>query len=354
MKKINKLSFFVALVFSLFGATAQAQSFQYQSQTNWTTPGGVQKWARLMSPSIGASMYTVMRYTSTDTLRKVIYYNLGGSIPGNVNWQAWSVGPEIIFPGTNIADTVMLENGQGSVPLVPNGGNGWGVQVRFYPLTSWTPVHITTFAFGQITPTVPPVVGIQDPMNTNGCNMSGSATVQSEYFPDPGTGNNASFLQRMYASLQKPDGSVEVISWTFPLGIQPVANFSLDPFDSSGEYCVRWWITSEHLANSPKYWIGEMVVWENGYCFPFGDISTSVDGVDGYEGITVYPNPTSDGVVTVTSTEATNYKVISGNGQQVAFGQLQPGATMMMLQALAPGTYILQTESGQSVRMVKQ
>ncbi len=353
--KNKTLLLFFALAFSFFGTTASAQ-FQYEPQTYWASPGGVQKWAKLMSPTIGASMYTVMKYTSVDTLRKVTYYNLGGSIPGNTTWQVWSSAVDTILPGNHISDTTKLVNGQGPEELVPNGGNGWGVQVRFYPMNSWTPVSIHTFAFGQINPTVPPLATIQDPLDYSCCTMTGTATVQSNYFPDPGNAGGV-FLQKIYASLDKPDGSTEVYppnGYTFPTGIQPIAHFSLDPFEPSGEYCVRWWITSEHLSNSPKYWVGEMTVWEREYCFTFGDITTSVEDVLD-QGLIAFPNPTNDGAVSIASDEAMAYMIFNSVGQLVSTGLINIGDNRLDdLSRFPSGHYILKTSSGLTTRLEKQ
>ncbi|MDR1740104.1 MAG: T9SS type A sorting domain-containing protein, partial [Bacteroidales bacterium] len=64
------------------------------------------------------------------------------------------------------------------------------------------------------------------------------------------------------------------------------------------------------------------------------------------DGLKVYPNPVTDGVLNIISQEGREYSIFDFTGKLLKRGQLQAGSTAINLKGLKAGIYVLEASGG--------
>jgi hypothetical protein len=344
MKKNLALSFFVALVFSLFGANVNAQVVSYEPAPFWDqlevsrTVGQITK---VMSYDFNGETY----------IRRVVVNSAPFGIP-NYNEYA-TIAYEGPLTGSGI-DTVCIN-------LPPSQNLGWSASVKI--LDNEYNLIGETLLFNQVQPLAPLQIEFPDPQYGYGGSLASRSISYNPVIAsifNPPDGENYTNIFNVRLTCDGPSGYdvTRTAAYTnFSSAEGFIANFNL-PLDISGEWCLDAWVSVTHNSITPKYWNGEKIQWYfSPPCFTWVDITTGLfDGKPGDQDMPqLFPNPFVD-VVTIDSPWYDDYIVVSMTGQQVTSGRLFAGENRLSeLSGLPSGVYVLKTIKGQiSVRMVKQ
>lgn len=340
----------VALVFALCAEHTSAQM----------TYAPAQWWGQTEVARHGPYwLFKPMAYDFSTPVIRQVYVSTSQPWPTWVPYQypALSAYPDYIPASQQanaglFAETTLVGQGIDSLflgPLSTSFNMGWSAMVMI--LDQNYEVLQTVSLFQNTVPSSPPVLTVSDPVIGQATLITFNINVQQAYLIGGGA---SAFTQKVKARLFKAGGGYDVtLEWTLPTGPGPlVANFSL-PFNGwQGEYCLDVWYEVYHNPSTPKYWNGTLVVWE--YlppCFYHG-ITTGVDEIESTV-LSVFPNPFTDQLV-VTAPNAGDYQLFTASGQLVQTGRLMPGENRLSFPGLTPGAYILHTEDGQTVRLVKE
>lgn len=339
MKNLT-LSFFVAIIFSLFGVKTDAQ-VTYQPAPFWgelEVSATVGQLTKVMAYDFGTASY----------IRRVIVNSAPFGIPSYGDYS--TIAFEGPLTGTGI-DTVAL-----NLPQSPNlGWRAWVVILD----NNYEAVAPEVVLFNQRQPLAPLQISFPDPQyeydgSLAARSISYNPTINSYFNPPDGENYTNIFNVRLFCS--GPSGYDVTRSQdynNFPTFQGFVANFNLPP-DISGQWCLDAWVSVTHDSNTPKYWNGEKTQWSfYPPCFYWVDISTGVNGAQDEESLSAYPNPFNE-VLAIKSPVVTEYQLVNIAGQVVLSGQLAPGGNIMQTSGLPAGAYILKTEFGTITKLIKQ
>ena len=341
MKKNFTLSFFVALVFSLFGANVNAQVVSYEPAPFWDQDGPevsatVGQLTKVMSYDFGGETYN----------RMVVVNSAPFGIP-NYNEYA-TIAYEGPLTGSGI-DTVCIN-------LPPSQNLGWSASVKI--LDNDYNLIGETLLFNQTQPLAPLQIEFPDPQYGYGGSLASRSisynpVIASIFNPPDGEDYTNIFNVRLTCDGPSGYDVTRTAAYTnFSSAEGFIANFNL-PLDISGEWCLRAWVSVTHNSITPKYWNGEKTQWYfSPPCFTWVDISTDVSGDQDEESFNAYPNPFNEALAVV-SPVVTEYQLMNLAGQVVLSGQLALGGNIVQTAGLPAGVYILQTELG-TTKLIKQ
>ncbi|MDQ5883200.1 MAG: Secretion system C-terminal sorting domain [Patescibacteria group bacterium] len=311
---MKNLTLFIVVTLSLFGVTANAQSYDV-------------RWSDRIGPN---NVTFVADYADFD---EPVYRRVYRNNSTQYYSPIWAPLEEEVLSGDGV-DVISLNYGGDLLIQILNQ--------NFEVIESLT--HRQTVS------TLPePVMTVYDVIYGQPPLIRFRADINSPY----GLGRPSYYVTTLKCHIVRtfPSFWEQIVEWTFPIGIVPFAEFNL-PFDFFGDYCVTWSITDEDTSLDSHF--GETIVWQSeALCFSYGSTGFHSDYLKSETVLLSYPNPFVD-IVTVTSPSTTAYEVTNLNGQKVASGWLMLGDNRLdVLSGLPSGMYILQTEIG-TTKLIKQ